>query len=188
MRIFKGKGVYGAVAVGRAQVFKRQEAHVRRIRVDDTAAELERLEAAKAMAIEQLSGIYEKALREVGETNAQIFDIHMMMIEDDDYNDSIKGIIETQSVNAEYAVAVTSDTFAEMFASMEDSYMQARSADVRDISNRIIACLSDGEKSEHQAEECMIVCADDLAPSETVALDKDKVLAFVTAFGSANSH
>lgn len=188
MRIFKGKGVYGAVAVGRAQVFKRQEAHVRRIRVDDTAAELERLEAAKAMAIEQLSGIYEKALREVGETNAQIFDIHMMMIEDDDYNDSIKGIIETQSVNAEYAVAVTSDTFAEMFASMEDSYMQARSADVRDISNRIIACLSDGEKSEHQAEECMIVCADDLAPSETVALDKDKVLAFVTAYGSANSH
>ncbi len=188
MRIFKGKGVYGAVAVGRAQVFKRQEAHVRRIRVDDTAAELERLEAAKAMAIEQLSGIYEKALREVGETNAQIFDIHMMMIEDDDYNDSIKGIIETQSVNAEYAVAVTSDTFAEMFASMEDSYMQARSADVRDISNRIIACLSDCEKSEHQAEECMIVCADDLAPSETVALDKDKVLAFVTAYGSANSH
>ena len=188
MKVFKGKGVYGAVAVGRAQVFKRQEAQVRRIRVDDTAAELERLEAAKAMAIEQLSDIYEKALREVGETNAQIFDIHMMMIEDDDYNDSIKGIIETQLVNAEYAVAVTSDTFAEMFASMEDSYMQARSADVRDISNRIIACLSDGGKSEHQAEECMIVCADDLAPSETVSLDKDKVLAFVTAFGSANSH
>ena len=188
MKVFKGKGVYGAVAVGRAQVFKRQEAQVRRIRVDDTAAELERLEAAKAMAIEQLSDIYEKALREVGETNAQIFDIHMMMIEDDDYNDSIKGIIETQSVNAEYAVAVTSDTFAEMFASMEDSYMQARSADVRDISNRIIACLSDSEKSEHQAEECMIVCADDLAPSETVSLDKDKVLAFVTAYGSANSH
>ena len=188
MRIFQGKGIYGAIAIGSAHVFKRQEANVRRYHVDDTSAELERLEAAKTKAIEQLSGIYEKALKEVGETNAQIFEIHMMMIEDDDFNDSIKGIIETQSVNAEYAVAVTSDSFAEMFASMDDSYMQARSADVRDISNRIITCLSDSEKLEHSAESCMIVCADDLAPSETVSLDKDKVLAFVTAFSSSNSH
>ena len=188
MRSFQGKGVYGAVAVGTAHVFRRQEAQVRRIRVDDKAAELERLEAAKAKAAEQLSGIYEKALKEVGETNAQIFEIHMMMIEDDDYNDFIKGIIDTQSVNAEYAVAVASDNFAEMFSSMDDPYMQARSADVRDISNRLIACLSDTEQAEQSADGCMIVCADDLAPSETVSLDKDKVLAFVTAFGSSNSH
>ena len=142
MKSFRGKGVYGAVAIGKASVFKRQEADVRRVHIDDTAAELERVEAAKAEAVGQLSEIYEKALKEVGETNAQIFEIHMMMIEDDDYNESIKSIIETQQVNAEYAVAVTSDNFADMFASMEDAYMQARAADVKDISNRLIACLT----------------------------------------------
>ena len=188
MKKFQGKGVYGAIAVGSVSVFKRQEAQVRRVHIDDTAAELERLENAKAQAISQLSEIYEKALKEVGETHAQIFEIHMMMIEDDDYNDSIKSIIETQSVNAEYAVAVTSDNFADMFASMDDAYMQARSADVRDISNRVIACLSGGGAGGAAAFDKMIVCADDLAPSETVSLDKDKVLAFVTAFGSSNSH
>ena len=188
MKSFRGKGVYGAVAIGRASVFKRQEADVRRVHIDDTAAELERVEAAKAKAVEQLSEIYDKALKEVGETHAQIFEIHMMMIEDDDYNDSIKSIIETQSVNAEYAVAVTSDNFADMFASMDDAYMQARSADVRDISNRIIACLSGGGGGSAEGFNKMIVCADDLAPSETVSLDKDKVLAFVTAAGSSNSH
>lgn len=188
MKKFQGKGVYGAVAIGMASVFKRQEADVRRIHIEDTAAELERVEAAKAAAVGQLSEIYEKALKEVGETHAQIFEIHMMMIEDDDYNDSIKSIIETQSVNAEYAVAVTSDNFAEMFNSMDDAYMQARSADVRDISNRIIACLSGGGGASSDSFDKMIVCADDLAPSETVSLDKDKVLAFVTAAGSSNSH
>ncbi len=188
MKKYQGKGVYGAVAVGSVSVFRRQEAQVRRTRIEDTAAELTRLENAKAKAIEQLSEIYDKALREVGETNAQIFEIHMMMIEDDDYNDLIKSIIKTQSVNAEYAVAVTSDNFADMFASMDDAYMQARSADVRDISNRVIACLSGGGESGAAAIDRMIVCADDLAPSETVTLDKDKVLAFVTAFGSSNSH
>lgn len=188
MKKFSGKGVYGAIAIGSVSVFKRQEASVRRTHIDDTAAELERVENAKALATEQLSAVYEKALKEVGETHAQIFEIHMMMLEDDDYNDSIRNIIETQSVNAEYAVAVTSDNFAEMFASMDDAYMQARSADVKDISNRLIACLSGAADSEDGSDEKMIVCADDLAPSETVSLDKDRVLAFVTAFGSSNSH
>ncbi|MBR1723469.1 MAG: phosphoenolpyruvate--protein phosphotransferase, partial [Ruminococcus sp.] len=143
---------------------------------------------AKDKAIAELSEIYEKALKEVGETHAQIFEIHMMMLEDDDYNESIQNIIETQSVNAEYAVAVTSDNFSEMFASMDDAYMQARSADVKDISNRLIACLSGGSGDSADQPDKMIVCADDLAPSETVSLDKERVLAFVTAFGSSNSH
>ncbi len=185
---FKGKGVYGAVAIGTVSVFKRQEASVRRTHVDDPAAELARVEQAKAQAIEQLSEIYEKALREVGETHAQIFEIHMMMLEDDDYNESIENIINTQSVNAEYAVALTSDNFSEMFASMDDAYMQARAADVKDISNRLIACLSGGGGEQSEQPDKMVVCADDLAPSETVSLDKERVLAFVTAFGSSNSH
>ena len=188
MAVFQGKGVYGAVALGKAQVFKRQAAEVRRVSVDDTEKELERLESAKAQAVRQLTAIHDKALREVGETNAEIFEIHIMMLDDEDYNDSIRSIIETQKVNAEYAVAVTSDNFAEMFASMDDAYMQARSADVKDISNRLIACMAGGGESGAASDEKMIVCADDLAPSETVSLDKDRVLAFVTAFGSSNSH
>ncbi|MBO4452720.1 MAG: phosphoenolpyruvate--protein phosphotransferase, partial [Clostridia bacterium] len=135
-----------------------------------------------------LTEIHDKALKEVGEANAEIFDIHIMMLDDEDYNESITSIIETQKVNAEYAVSVTSDNFAEMFASMDDAYMQARSADVRDISNRLIACMGDGAGSEGAGHEKVIICADDLAPSETVSLDKEKVLAFVTAFGSSNSH
>ena len=188
MKVFQGKGVYGAIAIGRVSLFKRQEATVRRIHVEDTKKELDRLEEAKASAIGQLSEIYDKALKEVGETNAQIFEIHMMMLEDDDYNESIVNMIQSQSVNAEYAVAVTSDTFSEMFASMDDPYMQARSTDVKDISNRLIACLSGGSESAEKAGEKLVICADDLAPSETVSLDKDKVQAFVTAFGSSNSH
>lgn len=183
-----GKGVYGAVAIGKISVFKRQEAQVRRVHVEDTAAELARVEAAKKKASEQLSAIYQKALKEVGETNAQIFEIHMMMIEDEDYNESIQGIIENQSVNAEYAVALTSDNFAEMFSSMDDAYMQARAADVRDISNRIIACMTEKDNAHSSSDDKVIICADDLAPSETVSLDKEKVLAFVTAHGSSNSH
>ncbi|MBR7007130.1 MAG: phosphoenolpyruvate--protein phosphotransferase [Ruminococcus sp.] len=188
MTVFNGKGVYGAIALGKISVFKRREAKVKRVHVEDTQAELKRLEEAKQRSVEQLQQIYDKALREVGEANAQIFEIHMMMIDDDDYNDSIRSIIETQSVNAEYAVAVTADNFAEMFASMEDAYMQARSADVKDISNRIIGNLSDAGADEGTDNEKVIICADDLAPSETVLLDKDRVLAFVTAFGSSNSH
>lgn len=185
---YNGKGVYGAVAIGKISVFKRQDIQVRRIKTDNPEAELERLEKAKQTATAQLQDIYEKALKEVGEANAQIFEIHMMMIEDDDYNDSIIEKINSESVNAEYAVAVTADNFAEMFAAMDDSYMQARVADVRDISNRIIACLNGSSSENTSSDEKVIICADDLAPSETVTLDKDKVLAFVTAHGSSNSH
>lgn len=188
MTTLKGKGVYGAIALGRISVFTRREASVKRTHIEDIEAEKARLEKAKEKATEQLRTIYEKALKEVGEANAQIFEIHQMMIEDEDYNESIASIIGTQSVNAEYAVAVTADNFSEMFASMDDAYMQARSADVKDISNRIISCLSDGDGSDDVSDEKVIICADDLAPSETVQLDKDKVLAFVTAFGSSNSH
>ncbi len=188
MTVFQGKGVYGAIAIGKASIFSRGGADVRRESIDDPAKELERVEAAKALAAEQLEAIHDKALKEVGEANAEIFEIHIMMLDDEDYNDSIRNIIETQKVNAEYAVAVTSDNFAEMFANMDDAYMQARSADVKDISNRLIACMGAGGAASESSDEKMIVCADDLAPSETVSLDKDKVLAFVTAFGSSNSH
>lgn len=188
MTKYQGKGVYGAIAIGRISVFKRQDVQVKRIKIENADEELARLAAAKEKASSQLRDIYEKALKEVGEANAQIFEIHMMMLEDDDYNDAITEMIKGQNVNAEYAVAVTSDNFAEMFSSMEDSYMQARAADVHDISNRLIACLSGCEKEERLSSEKVMICADDLAPSETVSLDKDKVLAFVTAFGSSNSH
>ena len=188
MTTYKGKGVYGAVAVGKISVFKRQDVQVKRIKVENADNELKRLEDAKAAAITQLGEIYEKALKEVGEANAAIFDIHMMMVEDEDYNDAIVEMITSQNVNAEYAVAITGDNFAEMFAAMDDAYMQARSADVRDISNRIINCLMSSVTNEEKSNEPVIICADDLAPSETVSLDKDKVLAFVTAHGSSNSH
>ena len=188
MVVYQGKGVYGAVAIGKVSGYSRQAADVRRVKIQDTDKELERVENAKAEAVKQLQAIHDKALKEVGEANAEIFEIHIMMLDDDDYNDSIRNIIETQSVNAEYAIAVTSDNFAEMFASMDDAYMQARSADVKDISNRLIACMSGSGASAESSDEKMIICADDLAPSETVSLDKNKVLAFVTAFGSSNSH
>ena len=188
MTKYVGKGVYGAVAIGKISVFKKNDVSVARAHIDDTEAEKARVEAAKSAAAEQLSAIYEKALKEVGETNAQIFEIHMMMLEDEDYNESIRNIIDTQHVNAEFAVAVTADNFAEMFSSMDDSYMQARAADVKDISNRIIANLTGTASGIADTDDKMIICADDLAPSETVSLDKDKVLAFVTAHGSSNSH
>ncbi len=188
MKIFKGKGVYGAAAAGKISVFKRRDIQVKRVKVDDPNAELLRLEAAKAEAISQLREIYERALKEVGEANAQIFDIHIMMIEDEDFNEAITGTITAQSVNAEYAVASAADNFSQMFSAMEDSYMQARAADVKDISNRIIACLAKADCQSESGGEPVIICADDLAPSETVTLDKDKVLAFVTAYGSSFSH
>lgn len=188
MTVFSGKGVYGAVACGKISVFKKQNVTIKRISTEDSEAEIARVNSAKEASLNQLQNIYEKALKEVGETNAQIFEIHMMMLEDDDYNESIVNIIETQKVNAEYAVAITADNFAEMFSSMDDAYMQARAADVRDISDRIIGNLT-GQISDNASEnDQMIVCADDLAPSETVSLDKDKVVAFVTAHGSSNSH
>lgn len=188
MKQFTGKGVYGAVAMGKISLFKKQDTVIQRTSVTDTEAEKARVEAAKATASEQLQAIYEKALKEVGETNAQIFEIHMMMLEDDDYNESIQNIIDTQKVNAEYAVSITADNFAEMFSAMDDAYMQARAADVRDISDRIIANLTGNVAVQEDSDEKRIICADDLAPSETVSLDKDKVLAFVTAHGSSNSH
>lgn len=188
MKIFKGKGVYGAAAAGKISVFKRRDIQVKRVKVDDPNAELLRLEAAKAEAISQLREIYERALKEVGEANAQIFDIHIMMIEDEDFNEAITGTITAQSVNAEYAVASAADNFSQMFSAMEDSYMQARAADVKDISNRIISCLAKADCQTESGGEPVIICADDLAPSETVTLDKDKVLAFVTAHGSSFSH
>ena len=214
MTKYTGKGVYGAVAMGKISVFKKQDTAIKRIHTEDSEGEKKRVVRAKQAATEQLQSIYDKALREVGETNAQIFEIHMMMLEDDDYNESIENIIDSQKVNAEYAVAVTADNFAEMFASMDDPYMQARAADVKDISqrlinvlthnhdgvisfekpvikdisNRIIANLTGNVSDGSAGDEKMIVCADDLAPSETISLDKDKVLAFVTAHGSSNSH
>lgn len=185
---YTGKGVYGAIAIGKISVFKQQDAEVKRMHVDDTENEKRRFEEAKTASVKQLSEIYQKALKEVGEANAAIFEIHQMMLDDEDYNDSITNIIETQHINAEYAVAVTADNFAEMFRSMDDAYMKARAADIQDISNRIIGNLSGETSEENSSDEKVIICAYDLAPSETVALDKDKVLAFVTAHGSSNSH
>ncbi len=188
MKKYTGKGVYGAVAVGRISVFRKRDAEVKRVRVEDTEAEKRRYEQAKLTASDQLGEIYEKALKEVGEANAAIFEIHQMMLDDDDYNDSIVNIIDNQSVNAEYAVAITADNFAEMFSAMDDAYMKARAADVRDISNRLISVLSGESDQGAASDEKVIICAYDLAPSETVSLDKEKVLAFVTAHGSSNSH
>ena len=188
MIVYRGKGVYGAVAIGKVSVFKRQPTVVSRISIDDPEKEIARVNEAKSRAVKQLTAIYDKAVKEVGETNAEIFEIHIMMLDDEDYNDSIRSIIETQRVNAEYAVSETSDNFAEMFANMDDAYMQARAADVKDISNRLISCLTESNSDTESSDEKVIVCADDLAPSETVSLDKDKVLAFVTEFGSSNSH
>ena len=186
---YEGKGVYGAVAMGKICVFKRQEVSVKRVHIEDTEAEKQRVNQAKEKSLAQLQEIYDKALKEVGEANAQIFNTHMIMLEDEDYNESIENIIDTQKVNAEYAIAVTADNFAAMFAAIEDNaYMRERATDVKDISNRLILNLSDGNQSEEKENEKVIICADDLVPSETVSLDKDKVLAFVTAHGSSNSH
>ena len=187
MRTFMGKGVYGAYTIGRASVYRRRAAMTHRTHVSDVGAEELRLASAKERAIRELDEIYEKAKGEIGEANAQIFEIHKMMVEDEDYNESILNIIRTQRVNAEFAVSVTGENFSKLFASMEDSYMQARASDVRDVSARILSCFE--EKADRaQADEKMILCADDLAPSETVSLDKTRVLAFVTEQGSQNSH
>ena len=188
MRKFCGKGVYGALAVGKATFVKCRETEICRCEVSDIGEELSRLEKGKAKAAKQLAQIYERALREVGEDNARIFETHMMMLEDEDYNESIRNIIRTQSVNAEYAVFVTGENFASMFSSMDDSYMKARAADVKDISLRLCECMASRHKRGTVPKEPCIICADDLAPSETVLFDKDNVLAFVTGKGSENSH
>ena len=188
MMKFTGKSVYDAVAIGKIAVFKRSKRQIEPTKVQDTETEFKRFEVAKQAALEQLTTIYEKAVKEVGEADAQIFEVHMMLLEDEDYNDAVSDVINKQSLNAEYAVSVTAEHFAETFAAMDDSYMQARAADIKDISNRIIACLTGEETAETASKEKVIICADDLAPSETITLDKENVLAFVTAYGSSNSH
>lgn len=184
----KGKSVYGGIAIGRIAIIDKGDNQVKREKVADVAAELERFEAAKAAAKEQLAALYDKALKEVGEVNAMIFEVHQMMLDDLDYVESVTNMIEGQGVNAEYAVASTGDNFAEIFAAMDDEYMKARAADVKDISNRVIAVLQGKSEENIEGDEPVIVVADDLAPSETVQLDKSKVLAFVTRHGSSNSH
>ncbi|MBD5459330.1 MAG: phosphoenolpyruvate--protein phosphotransferase [Lachnospiraceae bacterium] len=190
MQVYSGKSVFGGVAIGKIQVYAREDdgRQVKRIRVEDAEAEVIRCREATKEAMAQLGRLYEKALQEVGEANAAIFEIHQMMLEDGDYQESIENIIRTQSVNAEYAVAQTADNFSQMFASMEDDYMRGRAADVKDISGRLLTILQGGEKTGIHTQEPVIIVADDLAPSETVQLDKDKVLSFVTIHGSSNSH
>lgn len=188
MQIYHGKSVFGGIAIGKISVYHKGEQQVKRVRVEDTASELTRYEKAKKEAISQLQMLYEKAEKEVGEANAAIFEIHQMMLEDDGYNESVTNIIQTQNVNAEYAVAATSDNYSQMFAAMDDEYMRERAADVKDISERVLSILSGERQSPVNIEEPVIILADDLAPSETVSLDKDKVLSFVTVHGSLNSH
>lgn len=188
MEEYRGKSVFGGIAIGKICVYRKGEQQVKRVKTEDTEGEMQRYTQAKEEAVRQLKTLYEKAVKEVGEANAAIFEIHQMMLEDDDYNESVENIIRTQKVNAEYAVAATSDNFSQMFTSMEDDYMRERAADVKDISERILAVLGGGAKSTVNTEEPVIILADDLAPSETVQLDKDKVLSFVTVHGSVNSH
>ena len=188
MQVYSGKSVFGGIAIGKISVYRKNEQQVKRVRTEDTQGELARYEAAKAAAIEQLQELYQKALKEVGEANAAIFEIHQMMLDDGDYNESVENIIETQKVNAEYAVAVTGDNFAQMFRAMDDDYMRERAADVKDISERVLSILNGGQKGKVVTDEPVIIVADDLAPSETVQLEKDRVLSFVTVHGSVNSH
>ena len=188
MQVYSGKSVFGGIAIGKISVYRKNEQQVKRVRTEDTKGELARYEAAKAAAIEQLQELYQKALKEVGEANAAIFEIHQMMLDDGDYNESVENIIETQKVNAEYAVAVTGDNFAQIFRAMDDDYMRERAADVKDISERVLSILNGGQKGKVVTDEPVIIVADDLAPSETVQLEKDMVLSFVTVHGSVNSH
>ncbi len=188
MIILEGKAVFEGVAIGRLSIYKKTEQSVKREKVEDTDAEIKRYEAAREMATEQLQVLYDKAVKEVGEASAEIFEAHQLMVEDGDYIDSVENIISTQGVNAEYAVAETGDNFQKMFLDMEDEYFRGRAADVKDITERIINCLSGAGGGGIVTDEPVIVVADDLAPSETVQMDKDKILSFVTVHGSANSH
>lgn len=188
MEVYQGKSVFGGIAIGRISVHKKDEQQVKRVRIEDSEQEILRYRQAKQTAMEQLQGLYQKALKEVGEANAAIFEIHQMMLEDDDYNQSVENIIRMQQVNAEYAVASTGDNFAQMFSAMDDDYMRARSADVKDISERVLSVLGGRATGIDASGEPVIIVADDLAPSETVQLNKDLVLSFVTVHGSVNSH
>ena len=188
MITISGKSVFGGVSIGKLLFYQRNNKVIKRTHIDDVDAEWKRFQEAKDTAVDQLKGLYEKALADVGEANAMIFEIHQMMLEDLDYLESIENIIRTQEVNAEYAVATTSDNFAQMFAAMDDAYMQGRAADVKDVSERVLDILSGADKGLKEMTEPCIIAADDLAPSETVQLDKSKVLGFATQYGSSNSH
>ena len=188
MEMYTGKSIFKGIAIGKILFYQKGEQPVKRVKIEDTAEQIKRYEDARAKAAEQLQGLYEKALKEVGEANAAVFEVHQMMLEDDDYIDSVVNIIETQQVNAEFAVATTGDNFAKMFAEMEDDYFKARAADVKDISERMVNILSGNESGGAIGDEPVFVVAEDLAPSETVQMDKEKLLAFVTRLGSANSH
>ena len=188
MEQYQGKSVFGGVAIGRIHVFSKGQQQVKRIKVQDTEAEKKRYREAVQTAITELQGLYDKALKEVGEANAAMVEMHQMMLEDEDFTESVENIIDSQSVNAEYAVASTGDNFAQMFASMDDEYMRGRAADVKDISERLVSVLNGASRQQMDADEPVIVMAVDLAPSETVQMDKDKVLSFVTTQGSVNSH
>ena len=188
VEIYEGKPIFKGIAIGKIFYYQKGKQQVKREKIQDVAAEIARYEAANEKASEQLQALYEKAVKEVGEANAAVFEVHMMMLEDDDYVSSITNMIETQNVNAEFAVAATGDNFAEMFSQMDDEYFKARAADVKDITERLISVLSEQESAGEIGAEPVIVVADDLAPSETVQMDKDNLLAFVTRYGSANSH
>ncbi|MDD2978677.1 MAG: phosphoenolpyruvate--protein phosphotransferase [Hespellia sp.] len=188
MITIKGKSVFGGVSIGKISFYKRNEQVIKRLHIEATEEEVQRFQSARATAIEELKGLYNKAMEDVGEANAAIFEIHQMMLDDLDYIESIENIIRTQEVNAEFAVATTADNFAQMFASMDDAYMQGRAADVKDVSERILNILSGNCNAGMVADEPVIIAADDLVPSETVQLDKSKVLGFATMYGSSNSH
>ncbi|MBU9736160.1 phosphoenolpyruvate--protein phosphotransferase [Diplocloster agilis] len=188
MQIYEGKTAFRGIAEGKIKVYRKDQQQIKREHAENTQEELLRFERAKGEALRQLTGLYEKALKEVGEANAAIFEVHQMMLEDPDYVESITNMIRTQKVNAAYAVASTGDNFSQMFSMMEDDYMRERAADIRDISERLVGILAGRTGSQMELTEPVILVADDLAPSETVQLDKDKVLAFVTVHGSSNSH
>ena len=188
MQYFQGKSVYKGIVMGPVAVLKKNDYQVKRARIEDPEAEVKRVEEAVEVSKKQLGRLYDKAVREVGEASAAIFEVHQMMLEDEDYLESMENMIRTELVNAEYAAAATGDNFAEMFAAMDDEYMKARSADVKDISERLVRNLSGEGDNDLSSMEPSIIVADDLSPSETVQMDKEKILAFVTVHGSTNSH
>lgn len=188
MQYFQGKSVYKGIVMGPVAVLKKNDYQVKRARIEDPEAEVKRVKEAVEVSKKQLGRLYDKAVREVGEASAAIFEVHQMMLEDEDYLESMENMIRTELVNAEYAAAATGDNFAEMFAAMDDEYMKARSADVKDISERLVRNLSGEGDNDLSSMEPSIIVADDLSPSETVQMDKEKILAFVTVHGSTNSH
>lgn len=188
MEEYTGKAIFRGIAIGKVCFYEKGEQMVKRGRIENAEEEIARYERAREKAVQELGALYDKALKEVGEVNAAIFEVHAMMLDDDDYNDSVKNIITSQKVNAEYAVAATGDNFSKMFSEMEDDYFRARAADVKDISERVVSILTNRDRTGYVGDEPVIIVAEDLAPSETVQMDKSKLLAFVTEHGSSNSH